>query len=515
MYRRIVVATVSAVGSVNLLSDRTVSNPWKKTAMDEKNYKKVLNDPIHGLMEFDDVCAAIIDTPQFQRLRYLKQLGAGYFVYPGASHNRFEHSLGVSHLAGKFVEELRAQDLDSKYNITDRDVVCVKVAGLCHDLGHGPWSHLFDKEFIKTVRPSKKAWKHEEASEAMLHYMWDNNPSVQKKITKKEKEFIAELIKGTPKSNDDKVIGYRYNSESPKHFLYEIVANNVTNFDVDKWDYFLRDCHYLGMASSFDYNRIIKFSGIVDGHIAIRDKEAFNMYEMFHTRYVLHRRAYQHKTVQAVEIMLVQALKEAEKFIRIVALENGKPKSYKISECIDHMPAYLNLTDSLYHQIKNHQPADDAEKPHVEKAKRILEDIEKRRLYRMVCESNSLDPKCSGFKKDEGEIEKDIKKELLKNCPEKYTELKFDDEGRIVVKIASLDYGSDDKDPLRKLKFFKKGENYKPLPTLPGKVSSMLKMMVFKEKLVRVFLRPDDDDKDPERCHELERVFRNWQEDNE
>ncbi|XP_034000671.1 deoxynucleoside triphosphate triphosphohydrolase SAMHD1-like [Trematomus bernacchii] len=120
---------------------------------------KVFNDPIHGHMELHPLLVKIIDTPQFQRLRYLKQLGAGYLVYPGASHNRFEHSIGVGYLAGELVKALKEkQDL----NITDRDILCVQITGLCHDLGHGPFSHVFDAMFIpKATGPGEeiKTWK--------------------------------------------------------------------------------------------------------------------------------------------------------------------------------------------------------------------------------------------------------------------------------------------------------------------------------------------------------------------
>uniref|UniRef100_A0A3Q3GDI9 HD/PDEase domain-containing protein n=1 Tax=Labrus bergylta TaxID=56723 RepID=A0A3Q3GDI9_9LABR len=93
----------------------------------------VFNDPIHGSIELHPLLIKIIDTPQFQRLRFIKQLGGVYFVYPGASHNRFEHSIGVGYLAGKLAEALRSRQ--PELNITERDVLCVQIAGLCHDLG--------------------------------------------------------------------------------------------------------------------------------------------------------------------------------------------------------------------------------------------------------------------------------------------------------------------------------------------------------------------------------------------
>ncbi|XP_062566994.1 deoxynucleoside triphosphate triphosphohydrolase SAMHD1-like [Saccostrea cucullata] len=101
---------------------------------------KIVNDPIHGHFEIHPLCVKIIDTQQFQRLRYLKQLGAKYYVYPGASHNRFEHSLGVCYLAGEFVSMLRKRQ--PELNISDNDILCVQIAGLCHDLGIISMSHL-------------------------------------------------------------------------------------------------------------------------------------------------------------------------------------------------------------------------------------------------------------------------------------------------------------------------------------------------------------------------------------
>jgi deoxynucleoside triphosphate triphosphohydrolase SAMHD1 len=110
----------------------------------ESSYRKVVNDPIHGHIQLDSQQLQFIDTPQFQRLRELHQLGSSYFVFLGASHRRFEHSigslfkeafigLGVSYLAQKLVSHL--QEVQPELEISPRDASCVKIAGLCHDLG--------------------------------------------------------------------------------------------------------------------------------------------------------------------------------------------------------------------------------------------------------------------------------------------------------------------------------------------------------------------------------------------
>ncbi|KAK3086746.1 hypothetical protein FSP39_022760, partial [Pinctada imbricata] len=105
---------------------------------------QIVKDPIHGFIELNPLVVKIIDTPQFQRLRHLKQLGAAYYVYPGASHNRFEHCLGTYHLASTLLHELKKRleevkksnpnDDICKIEITEGDILRVEVAALCHDL---------------------------------------------------------------------------------------------------------------------------------------------------------------------------------------------------------------------------------------------------------------------------------------------------------------------------------------------------------------------------------------------
>ncbi|XP_051994015.1 deoxynucleoside triphosphate triphosphohydrolase SAMHD1-like [Xyrauchen texanus] len=225
-----------------------------------KGNMKIFNDPIHGSIELHPLLVKIIDTPQFQRLRHIKQLGAGYWVYPGASHNRFEHSIGVAYLAGCLLRSL--QEKQPELNITPQDNLCVQIAGLCHDLGHGPFSHLFDILFIPEVRMSGTQWKHEMASIQMFQHMVDQNglKEVMGNYGLNPDEdlpFIEELIQGVDSSAGEWSARGR-----PEHksFLYEIVANKRNGIDVDKWDYFARDCHHLGIGNSFDHQRLLKFA---------------------------------------------------------------------------------------------------------------------------------------------------------------------------------------------------------------------------------------------------------------
>eukprot|EP00953_Heterococcus_sp_UTEX-ZZ885_P013540 7737-Heterococcus_DN1.PRE.1 len=121
-------------------------------------------DPIHGHIMLEPVLIAIMNTPQFQRLGSLKQLGTSDYVFRGATHTRFSHSVGVAHLAGRMVETfMRSQ---RNLDITRTDYLCVKIAALAHDLGHGAFSHVWDNLFMRSyvaeLHPDKQKWSHED-----------------------------------------------------------------------------------------------------------------------------------------------------------------------------------------------------------------------------------------------------------------------------------------------------------------------------------------------------------------
>jgi hypothetical protein len=115
---------------------------------------KTFGDCVHGQIYVHPLLISIIDTRQFQRLRNLKQLGILDLVYPSATHNRFTHCIGTSHVAGELVLHLKSKQ--PSLNITLSDELCIRIAGLCHDLGHGPFSHLFE-EAISSL--GIKNWK--------------------------------------------------------------------------------------------------------------------------------------------------------------------------------------------------------------------------------------------------------------------------------------------------------------------------------------------------------------------
>ncbi|BFZ12562.1 hypothetical protein BsWGS_15601 [Bradybaena similaris] len=503
---------------------------------------KIFNDPIHGNIRLNPVCLAVIDTPQFQRLRYIKQTGLCYFVYPGAAHNRFEHSLGVCYLAGQFIRTVKGNQ--PELGIDENDVLCLELAGLCHDLGHGPFSHVFDAKFIPQV--VDKPWKHEIASRDMFahivqeHGLMEEDGIFRKSgLTETDMDFIKELMAG-PSNRGNAEWPYK-GREKAKAYLYEIVANKRNCIDVDKWDYIARDCHQLGIRNNFDYTRFIKFARVIEVNgemqICMRDKELVNLYNMFSTRYLLHKNAYQHKVNCALDIMIEQALINADKHVHMIGKDG---KRCAISECIDDMEAYTHLTDNIIHKILDTELPENAsqkDREELEKAKSLIQRIFSRKLFKCIYESQPLQSEIL-----EGESEEMIKKEITEICSlidtsrddfsvkiiEKATKLKitykkdksicikkdhaFDkmQEGEIqqkiikewelvtklaaenmddfFVKITDLDFGMKDENPVEKLNVYSKQKPDAARHVSKEETSRILAPYTFKEQLVRIYI---------------------------
>lgn len=227
---------VASSSALNAAADRVddeelLAQPWPPASA----LARTIHDRIHGHITFEPVLVAVIDTPEFQRLRDLKQLGGTVYVYPGACHTRFEHCLGVSHLAGLMVEHLIQQE-GNAYEIDERDRLCLKLAGLCHDLGHGPFSHMFEL-FVNRVRDleGKPHWEHEDASMQLLdHLLATNTINLEAYGLKLPEDiaFVKLCISGL--RTDAPWPAAEIGRPDTKRFLLDIVANKRNGIDVDK-----------------------------------------------------------------------------------------------------------------------------------------------------------------------------------------------------------------------------------------------------------------------------------------
>lgn len=471
---------------IQYLGDRLqILHSLRKLWQVEAEPSKVFNDPIHGHVELHPLLIKIIDTPQFQRLRNIKQLGATYFVFPGASHNRFEHCIGVGYLAGRLVQALNEKQ--PELLISRRDALCVQIAGLCHDLGHGPFSHMFDGMFIPKARP-EITWKHETASLAMFDYLVNDNclkPVMEQHglVLPEDLDFIKEQIAGPLDTNAAQGKKWPYKGRpEDKSFLYEIVANKRNGIDVDKWDYFARDCYHLGIQNNFDYRRFLKFARVceVDGqkHICTRDKEVGNLYDMFHTRNCLHRRAYQHKVGNIIETMVTEAFLKADKHIQI---EGSGGKMFTLSTAIDDMEAYTKLTDHVFEQILNSSSLELAE------ARQILRNIICRRLYKCLGQTQA-DKSMSVTKEEIHRWEADLAQSIPQSGAQD-VDLRPED---FLVNVIFLDYGMKEKNPINNVRFYCKNDLTTAIQIRKNQVSKLLPER-FAEQLIRVYCKKTDD----------------------
>ena len=244
-----------------------------------------ITDPIHKYIRITDLEKKLIDTEVFQRLRKIRQLAGAHLVYPSAQHTRFEHSIGAMHLAGLAAETL----LDKGYITYKEDVQSLRIAALLHDIGHGPFSHLFE-EVLR-----------ENESNKLTHEI------IGKKIIK---ESIIIDILGKYGYDTDYVCKLSF-GESQKMFYDEIIAGSLS---ADIMDYLPRDSFFTGAEyGKVDYHRLISSLEVLSNdHLGI-NKSAINSLEsMLISRYQMFKAVYFHKTVRAGEVMLLHSLISAD-----------------------------------------------------------------------------------------------------------------------------------------------------------------------------------------------------------
>ena len=278
---------------INCINDPNNNTPLHST---------FITDHIHGEIEVHPLCQAFLRSVPFDRLKGIKQLGSADYVFPGATHTRYGHSLGTMHLAGNFLNHLMKKRPGCA---SKEDLLCVMLGGLLHDVGHGPFSHLWEW-FMAEARPKAK-WTHESTSLMLIDYIIEENnlfPLCEEHgLTARDIIFIKELISGPLKQKDN---GWPYEGRGPeKFFLYEFIANKISSVDVDKWDYMLRDAAAMDVKCLFNYKRFINNSDIamVEGkmRLAISDKERDNLTYIFQDRSRLHKNYYQETTVKVIK----------------------------------------------------------------------------------------------------------------------------------------------------------------------------------------------------------------------
>jgi len=237
---------------------------------------KILNDPIYGFIAVPHpVVQRLIDHPWFQRLRYIKQLGLGHLVYPGALHTRFHHALGAMHLMGEAIATLRGKG----HAITEEEALGARIAILLHDVGHGPFSHALEHSLVEGI-------SHEAVSALVMDAL---NTELDGALT----------------------LGIRiFRDAYPKRFLHQLVSSQL---DVDRIDYLNRDSFYTGVSEGvIGGERIIKMLQVVDDRLVVEEKAVYSIEKFLVARRLMYWQVYLHKTVVACEMMLVETLRRAK-----------------------------------------------------------------------------------------------------------------------------------------------------------------------------------------------------------
>ena len=241
--------------------------------LDKTTETKVMRDPIHGYIHVDlKIVWDCINAKEMQRLRRIHQLGGNFQVYHTAEHSRFSHSLGVYEIVRRMVFEIDTL----KDKLSEYEKACVMLAGLLHDIGHGPFSHAFEGISI---------YKHEEFTA---------------KIILEDSELHELLYACNPQLPKDvaSIIQYRH----PKECLNQLVSGQL---DADRMDYLLRDAYFTGTSyGNFDLERILRTMRLKDGKIVVKESGIHSVEDYIMARYHMYWQVYLHPVARSYEALL-------------------------------------------------------------------------------------------------------------------------------------------------------------------------------------------------------------------
>jgi uncharacterized protein len=239
------------------------------------NKHKIINDPVYGFISIPgDFIFDLMEHPWFQRLRNIKQLGFTSFVYPGATHSRFQHSLGSLHLMGMAISTL----VEKGVRLSAEEIEAVLCAILLHDTGHGPFSHALENSIVSGI-------SHEDITLLLMRKL---NEQFDGRLS-----LAIAIFSGTYK----------------RKFLHELVAGQM---DMDRLDYLRRDSFFTGVIEgSVGSDRIIRMLNVVDDSLVIDEKGIYSIEKFLIARRLMYWQVYMHKTVLSAESLLVRILKRA------------------------------------------------------------------------------------------------------------------------------------------------------------------------------------------------------------
>jgi len=295
-------------------------------------------DPIHDFVRVYDNELKIIDTPIFQRLRRIRQLSGAHLIYPGAQHTRFEHSLGVMHIAS-----MAGHALAEKGIVSFDDIQNLRLAGLLHDIGHGPFSHLFEEIFEE-----KRKISHEDLGRDIIL-----------------KTEIGDII--SKNGFDKKLVTKLAFGDSKLQFMNEVISGALS---ADIMDYLLRDGYFTGAEhAKIDHHRLTHSLDVYKNKLALDKSSLVNFETMMISRFQMFKAVYFHKTVRAGEVMLLEAIDLAEGELGLSSM---------------NLDEYLQLSDDVILAKLLNLPEHNSK---LKASKKIATDYLNRNLFKSVFES--------------------------------------------------------------------------------------------------------------------------------
>ncbi len=323
--------------------------------------ERIYRDSVHNIIRVNTdtgegrLLVSLIDTPEFQRLRRIRQLGLAYFAYQSAEHSRFTHSLGAFHLAARMIAKLRRS-----YTITDEAQTAVRVAALLHDIGHGPFSHVIE---------SILDFHHEQFT---IDAILSSETEVGRLLKAHSAELplnVAAIIRG----------------DFRPRALAQLVSSQL---DVDRMDYLLRDSLMTGAKYGiYDLEWIVKSIEIneADDHLYVSAPGIYAVEDYLQARYYMYRQVYFHRTLRSAEVVLRMLLRRAFSLFQngsSVWCAAGTPMERVLAGEKLTLAEHLELDDTdVMHSIKRWQHEDDP----------TLADLAKRFLNRRLFKAFDLD----------------------------------------------------------------------------------------------------------------------------
>jgi len=270
-------------------------------------FSKWIRDPLYGFIGLTETEVALLDTPPVQRLRRIKQLASAHLVYPSAMHTRFEHSLGVMHIAGRMAEQLQ---------LNESDIKTIRYAGLLHDLGHGPFSHVFESALHDICG---KSINHEEITRLIIQ-----NESCISDVLGSSTQDVINLL-----------------SENGEQIQNQVISGNL---DADKIDYLRRDSYHTGVVyGNFDLERILhtihKKTDGTRSYLTIYKKGVDALENFRLARFLMHAQVYHHHTRAVADKMFQRA-------VEIAIRDNVISKEFLDPKKQDFLKNYLSLDDA-------------------------------------------------------------------------------------------------------------------------------------------------------------------------